>query len=175
MDGGAGLAASQHLMKSAQRSTSLLAVVFAAAASACTGNDVPVCDEANYDACTSCTRDSDCAGASQRGEVCAPDMQCWPPDMLRTVTVTWTIAGQPANATTCANLPSELGVMFDNAVSLKPDTLDSPAVPCALGMLVQDRVNPDLGKVIIGGDGRLLSETPSWSSDTSVSFDLPSS
>jgi hypothetical protein len=149
----------------------VVAIAIAGVSTACTGSDqAPICEQAQFDECTSCAQDKDCDSASQRGEVCAPDMQCWPPSELQTVTVNWTIGGQPASAATCAGLPSELDVIFDNRQTLKPDTIDAGQVPCAVGMVVQDQVPPDLATVILGPGGQVVAQGGGGSS---VTLDIP--
>ncbi len=149
----------------------VLPIVIAAGLTACGSSSGPICEQAEYDVCTSCARDQDCATASARGEVCAGDMQCWPPSVLRTVTLSWTIGGQPANTTTCANLPSELNVSFDNSVGLMPDGIEPPPVPCTAGLLVQGEVPPDLATIAILAGDHLLGKTGS----DRPTIDLPSS
>lgn len=48
-----------------------------------------------------CNVDTDCGS----GQVCARTGECLAPSEVRTVHVTWTIGGAPANATTCASSP----------------------------------------------------------------------
>src|SRR5207248_1012203 len=100
----------------------VVAIVVAGVSAACRSS-APICEQAEFDACTPCANDKDCNAASQHGEVCAPDLQCWPPNELQTVTVNWTIGGQPANATTCQGKPSEFDIFFDHVDTLKPDTI----------------------------------------------------
>jgi hypothetical protein len=147
-----------------------LAIVVAGASTACSSG--PICEQAEFDVCTSCAQDKDCDSASARGEVCAPDMQCWPPSVLQTVTVNWTIGGQPADATTCANLPTELRVNFDDD-GLMPDGIDTPPVPCTAGMFVQNEVPPDLGRITILAGFHALGHNDQG--DPTVTIDLPSS
>jgi hypothetical protein len=136
---------------------SLVAIAVAGVLPACS-DSTPICEQAEFDVCAPCAQDKDCSAASERGEVCAPDMECWPPNELQTVTVYWTIGGQPATATTCQGLPNELDVVFDNAFTLKPDTIDSGLVPCTAGSVVQDQVPPDLVRIVILGPNQTLGE-----------------
>lgn len=99
-------------------------------------------------------------------------MQCWPPGVLHTLTVTWTIGGQPANATTCANLPSELVVSFDNS-GLMPDEIVMSPVPCTAGMVVQNETPPDLRTITILAGIHVLGNT--IASGQMVAIDLPTS
>jgi hypothetical protein len=48
----------------------------------------------------SCTMDADCGGG---GQVCARDGGCYPSTEVRAAVVTWTLHGQPASTSTCAN------------------------------------------------------------------------
>jgi hypothetical protein len=142
----------------------VVAFVVAGVATACTNFGPPVCEQGGgYDHCSSCAQDTDCITASELGEVCAQDAQCWPPDKLRTVVVGWTIGGQPANAMTCAGLPTEVGVEFEAPAlvqSLADDNpISTPSVPCTAGMVVQTQVPADLTNIRIGGDDQLLGES----------------
>jgi hypothetical protein len=120
----------------------VVAIVVAAISTACTNSDeTPLCDQGVDDVCMPCTQDTDCKAASQPGEVCASDGACWPPNEVGTVMVNWTIGGEPANATTCEGLPSELGfVIQPSGCSFCDEEIYSPMVSCSAGMLVQDRV-----------------------------------
>ena len=145
--------------------------VFVIVIGACASSP-PICEQANFDVCTSCTQDKDCDSGSERGEVCAPDMQCWPPGVLHTLTVTWTIGGQPANATTCAKLAGELVVSFDNT-GLMPDEIVTSPVPCTAGMVVQDEAPPNLRNVTILAGRHALGNTVAVGQ--MVTIDLPTS
>jgi hypothetical protein len=145
--------------------------ILVAGSTAC-GTTSPICEQGRFDVCTSCALDKDCESASARGEVCAPDEQCWPTSVLQTVTVTWTIGGQPANATTCATLPAELVVSFDD-LGLMPDGIRTPLLPCTAGMAVQDEVPPNLTKIAIVTGTQLLGQHDQGG--TTVTIDLPTS
>nr|HEX4312391.1 hypothetical protein [Kofleriaceae bacterium] len=61
----------------------------------------------------SCT-DTSCG----TGNVCANDGSCYPASEIRVLHVTWTVGGQPANATTCATEPD---LMLDMTSTSDPD------------------------------------------------------
>ena len=148
----------------------LVAIVLAGA---CTNSEsVPVCEQDYFDACTSCARDQDCGAASQRGEVCAPDMQCWPPSELQTMTIRWTIGGQPASAATCQNLARYFDVNFEPN-GLKPDGIEDSMVACADGMIVQDQVPASLVQIFIVTDCHVLEHATN--SLPILDVDLPTS
>jgi hypothetical protein len=156
----------------------VVAFVVAAVATACTNNnDNPsFCEygyaNSGYPECRTCTKDKDCGSASQPGEVCASDATCWPPDQLHTVTVNWTIGGQPANVTTCIAVPSQLDAEFwifngaDDTFSFS-----SPVVPCTAGMVVQNRVPPGYTNFWLVADNRTLVQTSTCAED--VVLDIP--
>jgi hypothetical protein len=77
-----------------------------------TGDDVGTYDPGSVLPPTSsgnCEQDTDCG--VNAGLVCARDYSCDTPDQVVTAHITWTISGQPANATTCANI-SDLDIQF---------------------------------------------------------------
>lgn len=79
---------------------------------------------------TGCTSDASCGD----GNVCANDGACYPAAQIRIAHVTWTVAGQPASAATCAGEP-------DLQLDMTSTTVDVPGnygegwapVPCAEG------------------------------------------
>jgi hypothetical protein len=157
---------------------SLVAIVVAGVATACTNNDnARVCEYgwaySGYPECATCAKDEDCGSASQPGEVCASDATCWPPNELRTVTVNWTIGGQPANVTTCSALPNELTVEFWIFGGAN-DTFSffSPVVPCTAGTVVKNRVPPGYTNFWLVGDNQTLAQTSTCEDD--FSLDIPS-
>ena len=91
-----------------------------------------------------CLVDVDCGG----GDVCARDHQCSSPSSVREVTVSWSINGQDANATTCAREPSfELQFFRDDAV----EPLAFAPVPCDLGQFFVDKLPRAYTSVSIDG------------------------
>jgi hypothetical protein len=89
----------------------------------------------------------ECHGACRAGEVCARDGECWPESEVRAVRTTWTMRGQPANETTCAQTP-ELYIEYDGA-SVSDDLAFSP-VPCKLGLFNIDRLPRPFTRVELG-------------------------
>lgn len=71
-----------------------------------------------------CTEDSQCGS-----DVCANDQSCEPADDVELVHVTWTVAGQPASASTCSALPSLYLQFMDD----QGDAFGFIPVPCAEG------------------------------------------
>ena len=90
---------------------------------ACGGPDSP-----NY-----CTVDSECSG----GDVCAHTHECLPPGQVHSVTIHWTIGGQPASATTCTGI-DHLDVGYENSGDATDQVLFSP-VMCNEGEFPNDK------------------------------------
>jgi hypothetical protein len=103
-------------------------------------------------------------------------MQCWPSNELETVTVNWTVGGQPASATTCVGLPSELGVEFGLGIEYCPDSpndggISTPLVPCTAGMVIQNRVPTAMSNLQVVGGGQILAQT--YDGQATTSLDIP--
>lgn len=111
-----------------------------------------------------CFVDGECVS----GEVCARDGHCWPQAEVRRVETTWTLRGQPANATSCASAPN-LHIVFDGNVS---DDLGFEPVPCEIGQFVIDKLPRSFTIVELGVDDRAWRRA-SISSAGTASIDLP--
>ena len=111
-----------------------------------------------------CFVDEECVS----GEVCARDDHCWPEAEVRRVETTWTLRGQPANATTCASAPN-LHIVFDGNVS---DDLGFAPVPCALGAFNIDKLPRAYTRIELGVDDTRLWTTTSIGSTGQVALDL---
>ena len=83
------------------------------------------------DAAAGCVADTECGGL-----VCARTGECLAPSDVRTVRVTWTVQGKPANNATCASSP-DLEIEFydlnDYAHGYAP-------VPCVAGVYTIDKL-----------------------------------
>jgi hypothetical protein len=79
-----------------------------------------------------CHQDSDCAP-----NVCARNHVCLPADEVRPVTVTWTVAGAAADATTCSSGP-DLNLRFYQGGS--SEWFGYSPVPCAEGRFFIDKL-----------------------------------
>lgn len=102
------------------------------------------------------------------GEICARDDQCWPASEVREVRTTWTLRGQPANATTCARSP-DLHIIFDGNVR---DDLGFSPVPCEIGQFVVDKLPRPFTRVELGVDDGAWRVATIGASGT-VAIDLP--
>lgn len=111
-----------------------------------------------------CNIDEHCDPA----EVCARTSECLPPSQVRLVRLTWTIRGQPANDTTCAQTP-DLYVLF--AASGLHDTLGYAPVPCRAGLFTVDKLPRRFVSAEIGVENR-FSEVEAIDADGNVAFDL---
>ena len=86
----------------------------------------------------SCSTDADCG----RGDLCGPPGVCLAPDEIRSVEIAWTIAGKPADESTCAKIP-ELELAFRTSGGCrkgKGEALTFSPVHCVSGMFVMDRL-----------------------------------
>lgn len=94
-----------------------------------------------------CMTQSDCA----RGDVCARDSRCWAPSEVRAISVTWTVAGQAANATTCEAVGD---FEIDFAANMYgAHVLGFSPVPCAQGKFPVDRLPRALSYVALRAGG----------------------
>jgi hypothetical protein len=100
-----------------------LALVLLLTAAACGGSsNAPMYCDAN----TPCTGN----------DVCARTHECLAPDQVHSVTIHWTLGGQPPTATTCAGI-SELEVGYVNSSDATDQVVFSP-VSCAEGAFPND-------------------------------------
>jgi len=79
------------------------------------------------------------------GEVCARVGGCMAADLVYAVHVTWTLSGQPANATTCAASP-DLTIYFTDGPSYAP-------VPCRQGKFTIDKLPRRITEVGLSANG----------------------
>ncbi len=91
----------------------------------------------------SCGSDNDCISELGSGYVCARDEECQLATNVRTVHITWTIAGQPAGSGTCSSSP-DLELLFDETGDLSGTNYEFgfAPVPCAEGEFSIDKL-PD--------------------------------
>jgi hypothetical protein len=110
-----------------------------------------------------CETDSQCGG-----DVCARDGECLPANMVRSATISWTIRGLPANATTCASSP-QFDLNFDS--SSTSESFGFTPVPCQEGNFHIDKLPLRFDVVEIGINNSPLSTLP-IQPDGTVAFDL---
>ena len=89
-----------------------------------------------------CFMDDECGS----GDVCARDNLCWSASDVRFVKATWTMRGQPADATTCAQFP-DLYIEFRGP---RVENLAFSPVPCANGQFVVDKLPFEFTRVEVG-------------------------
>jgi len=114
-----------------------------------------------------CQFDQDCGDADT---VCARDSICHPKSEVRAVRAVWTLAGQKADANTCAATP-DLYISFQS--SSDGDTLGYAPVPCYAGQFSMDKLPNRFTRVELGvetGAGRQFADI---NSDGVATFDLP--
>lgn len=110
-----------------------------------------------------CEFDDECGA----GQVCGRDHACSLESDVRSVRTTWTINGQTANTTVCAD--SELFIVFrgfdrDDKVQFQP-------VPCFIGMFLVDKLPIRFDEVELGvqnGDSDIMS----FDANGEAAFDL---
>jgi hypothetical protein len=79
-----------------------------------------------------CQTDHDCNGL-----VCTRDFECLPSSQVRSVKVTWTIHGQPADATSCAPTPGFTLRFIDSYTNT---AFGYEPVPCMEGQFTIDKI-----------------------------------
>jgi hypothetical protein len=93
-----------------------------------------------------CEQDTDCSG----GQICARDMECIAPADTRGVKTTWTIGGQPADATSCGAMPN----FYINFYGADPqDAFGFAPVPCMQGQFFIDKLPTRFDQVELGAEG----------------------
>ncbi|MEJ7603729.1 MAG: hypothetical protein WKG01_37925 [Kofleriaceae bacterium] len=98
-------------------------------------------------ACPRGGRGNDCNDDRQcDGQVCARDNSCTDASGVREVKTTWTIGGEPANATSCAD--RDLYIVFQTDDS--SDDLNFSPVPCATGQFVIDKLPTRYSRIELG-------------------------
>ena len=111
-----------------------------------------------------CERDSECGGSL----VCARNGDCLPASDVRIVRITWTVRGQMANATSCAQSPS-LYLMF---YGFDPnDAFGFEPVPCEAGLFTIDKLPSRFTSIEIGDNNRVKLEKV-IDAQGNVAFDL---
>lgn len=111
-----------------------------------------------------CNSDPDCGG----GDVCARDKMCAPASSVRPVTLTWTIGGAAANATTCATKPDLFITFIGRDAS---DTIGFTPVPCKIGQFLVDKLPDRFREVELGVEGG-ASQVRAIGSSNAVAIDL---
>jgi hypothetical protein len=80
-------------------------------------------------------------GSCGGGQVCSRLFTCEDPSQLQTITVTWTLGGQSAGATSCAGI-DHLLVAFGTAADAAGDLGGVGPVECEGGLLRMDGIPP---------------------------------
>ena len=112
-----------------------------------------------------CHLDTECG----TGYVCARDGECLTSAETRTIHVTWTVAGAPADATSCANAP-HLDITFLNA---SQEQFGFSPVPCAEGKFTIDKLPTRFDTVELARTGDYSGyATGVFASDGTVALDL---
>lgn len=112
-----------------------------------------------------CTENAEC-GDSQ---VCARDEQCYPAGDVRSVTVTWTVNGEPAAEVSCMATP-RLYLQFVR--STDDGQLDFTPVPCELGRFFVDKLPFTFGEVVLGVQGGTRSVSARIGASGTAALDL---
>ena len=114
------------------------------------------------DGCT----DTSCFG----GNVCARDGSCVDPSQIRAVHVTWTLMGQPASATSCANAPN-LVIHFVEGTD--GQWVGYSPVPCNEGKFTVDRLPTWFTRVTLKKDSSGSSQASGIDTMGNATIDLP--
>ena len=81
----------------------------------------------------SCTIDGDCSG----GQICAHSHECLAADQVHSVTIHWTIGGQPPTAASCTGI-DHLDVGYEST-SIPADSVLFSPVLCVEGAFPNDK------------------------------------
>jgi hypothetical protein len=110
-----------------------------------------------------CRQDSECGT-----QVCARDGDCYPAASIRLVTTTWTVRGEPANATSCATHP-DLFIHFETSNGA---SFGYAPVPCKNGKFTIDKLPLSYTRVELGIMGTSSGTSASITSAGDTSIDL---
>jgi hypothetical protein len=94
-----------------------------------------------------CAQDNECGA----GNVCARDGECLPAGDVRGVKVLWTLAGQVADATTCAATPDFYIQFYGQRAGY---TFGYEPVPCMQGQFYIDKLPIVFDQVELGATNR---------------------
>jgi len=112
----------------------------------------------------------ECQSDSQCGDdVCARSGECLARSNIRSVTVTWTVNGAPADAASCTTHP-DLYLQFDGADY--GDTLRFAPVPCREGRFPIDKLPKRYVQVELGSEGGASDVAPIDKATAQAQFDL---
>jgi hypothetical protein len=113
-----------------------------------------------------CHADTECG----TGYVCARDGECLTSSQVRTIHVTWTVAGATADATSCANEP-HLDITFVNTDN--DEQFGFSPVPCVEGKFTIDKLPTRFGSVELSKTGDYSNYASGvFGSDGTVALDL---
>lgn len=110
-----------------------------------------------------CEVDSQCGG----NDVCARNGECT--DTARSVRVTWTIRGMPANAASCAQSANLFIVFTGPGLN---DQFGYEPVPCASGVFTVDKLPRRFNAVELGVRSTGYSELETFDSQGNAKLDL---
>ena len=136
------------------RGPAFVLLVFAAACGG-SSNTPSYCDEQNP-----------CGGS----DVCARTHECLAPDQVHSVTVHWTIGGQPANATTCTGI-SQLEVGYVDSGDSTDQVVFSP-VSCVEGAFPNDKWPTRYDQAFVTADAPGNSSTSSAAIPSGAAVDV---
>jgi hypothetical protein len=97
--------------------------------------------------CTPTSQVSQCGSE----DVCADDFRCEPASDLVVAHVTWTVGGQAANATTCANVPSMFLQFSGNPSNTVVVAVDE-TVSCTDGMFTATKLPKEYDQALMFDD-----------------------
>ncbi len=115
------------------------------------------------DPISGCRQDTECGA-----QVCARDGECYPATSIRLVTTTWTVRGEPANATSCAAHP-DLSIRFATSNGA---SFGFAPVPCRNGKFTIDKLPLSFTRVELAIDGGGLGTSASITSTGDTTIDL---
>ena len=111
-----------------------------------------------------CSTDTQCAP-----DLCTRDGQCTAASATRSVRITWTIGGNPANASSCASMP-DLFVEVDGDTS--SEQIAFAPVPCNQGVFNFDKLPKSYRIAVLGIDGASTGDRVSIDATNAAHFDL---
>ncbi|MEO6772958.1 MAG: hypothetical protein ABI467_08030 [Kofleriaceae bacterium] len=115
-----------------------------------------------------CSGDASCG----TGNVCARDGECLAAADVRIIHVTWTIDGQPADASSCASYPN-LDITFTGNGADGYDTFGFAPVPCMEGKFTVDKMPTRFGQVALEPDCQCqTADSSGFDSTGSATLDL---
>jgi hypothetical protein len=114
-----------------------------------------------------CRSDSSCGG----GDVCARNGECMPASKVRSVHVTWTLSGKPADEASCSAQPElQIKILATN----NGDRVDYSPVPCVAGKFSVDVLPTSFDRAELGPErGRDGWRSGMLDAEGNATLDLP--